>query len=190
MSILLPICLAVAVISITVYLMSKAKLKPEPEETKKTDGYPAVLVDFGKSEACPAVMKIVGQRFLRGAAPDLPLVDCTAEVCSCTFRHYADRQTGPRRAYEKGVVQRRYEGIEKRTGQLGRRAADIFANTVEREKEQFSGTLQNTYQDFIKTLTRMTGFMTAPTEKQTAEGTAGLFGSALRLLRRMRRKAT
>ncbi len=106
------------------------------------------------------------------------------------FRHYDDRRTEPRRAYEKDLVKRRYEGVEKRTGQLGRRAEDTFADTVEQEKEQFSGTLQNTYQDFIKTLTRMTGFMTAPTEKQTAEGTAGLFGSALRLLRRMRRKAT
>ena len=120
MSILLIIWLVIAVISITYYLVSTSKHEPKSEDTGKGE-YSAVTIDFGKSDACPAVMRIFGQRFLGEDAPALPLFDCTAEVCSCTFRHYDDRRAGPRRAYEKSVVSKLYGGIENRSEPRGRR---------------------------------------------------------------------
>ena len=160
MSILLSIWLVIAVIAITVYLVSNAKSESESENTGKGE-YSAVTIDFGKSDACPAVMKIFGQRFLCEDAPTLPLVDCTRESCACTYRHYDDRRTGLRRDEEKGVVQGRYEGIEKRAWQRGRRAEDTFSETVDQEKKQFSGTHEDTYHDFVE----KTGSWTAPIKK-------------------------
>ncbi len=160
MSILLIIWLVIAVISITYYLVSTSKHEPKSEDTGKGE-YSAVTIYFGKSDACPAVMRIFGQRFLGEDAPALPLFDCTAEVCSCTFRHYDDRRAGLRRAEERGFFQRLYEGIEKRVRQRGRRAEDTFSDTVEQEKKQFFGTQEDTYHDFIE----KTGSWTAPNEK-------------------------
>ena len=162
MSILLIISLVIVVLAITVYMVSTAKPEPEPESEETGKGeFSAVTIDFGESDACPAVRKILGQRFLCENAPALPLVDCTRESCACTYRHHDDRRAGLRRAEEKGVVQGRYEGIEKRAWQRGRRADDTFADTIEQEKKQFCGTHEDTYHDFIE----KTGSWAAPNKK-------------------------
>jgi hypothetical protein len=160
MSILLILWLVIAVIAVTVYLVLNAKSEPESEDTGKGE-YSSVTIDFGKSDACPAVMKIFGLRFLCKDAPTLPLVGCTGKVCSCIFRHYDDRRAGLRRAEEEGIIQRRYEGVEKRVEQRARRAEETFSETVEQEKKQISDTQEDTYYDFIE----KTGSWPAPKEK-------------------------
>jgi hypothetical protein len=124
MSTVLIIWLVIAAIAFTGYLVSNIKPKPEPEEIKK-HWYPAVSVDIDESDACPAVMKIVGKRILSSAAPALPLVDCTAEVCTCTYRNGDDR-----------------------------RAEDKLADIVEQEKEHIAGADQGTLLDLRERMRR------------------------------------
>ena len=55
--------------------------------------------------ACDAAKALKGQRFLSSEAPLLPLADCDAAECSCTFAHHADRRAGDdRRGLYGGVA--------------------------------------------------------------------------------------
>ena len=48
-------------------------------------------------EACRAAQLLHGHRFLSKDAPKLPLPECSAERCSCTFSKLPDRRTDSRR---------------------------------------------------------------------------------------------
>jgi hypothetical protein len=73
--------------------------------------------------ACLAAAKVRGQRFLAAEAPRLPLPDCTLmTTCKCTYKHFADRRAGTRRAADRGMLGR-YVGPERRAGR-SRRAED------------------------------------------------------------------
>jgi hypothetical protein len=55
-------------------------------------------------DACPVAGRFAGKRFLSADAPQLPLPNCFWPArCDCTYRHYEDRRTGPRRADERGA---------------------------------------------------------------------------------------
>lgn len=60
---------------------------------KDNSKYHAVSVRHG-ANACAAVNKIAGQRFLASEAPDLPLPGCDADECDCRFIHHDDRRSG------------------------------------------------------------------------------------------------
>jgi len=66
-----------------------------------------VAIIAGK-DACAAALALRGRRYLsRTDAPALPLAECTANAsCHCTYRHYADRRAGPRRAEEQTGLKR------------------------------------------------------------------------------------
>ena len=84
--------------------------------------YHAVVVRPSKY-ACHWAKALAGHRFLSVHAPPLPLEDCDAAKCECTYAHYADRRKGPRRRSERegdGGQPRPLERREKR----GRRAED------------------------------------------------------------------
>jgi hypothetical protein len=77
--------------------------------------------------ACDAANALTGRRFLSKEAPRLPLEDCPSpEFCRCTYRHYSDRRTGPRRASDRG---------ELRTVPIGERRIGRGRRTTDREDD-------------------------------------------------------
>ena len=63
---------------------------PEPEP----DGeYHAVSIRFAEN-ACFAVKRRAGERYLASDPPELPLKDCDAPRCECYFAHHKDRRSG------------------------------------------------------------------------------------------------
>lgn len=79
-----------------------AKRKPAIEKTAseirsqvaaKSTPYHAVSIKLS-GNACSAAKEMYGRRFLSGAAPRLPLPDCTMLECKCRFVHHADRRAG------------------------------------------------------------------------------------------------
>jgi hypothetical protein len=72
--------------------------------------------------ACDAVNSIEGARFLSKDAPPLPLADCTNPDCRCTYEHYEDRRSGPRRDSDVGLPSEPPD--EERRMRRGRRETD------------------------------------------------------------------
>lgn len=87
--------------------------------------FKAVAIVCDDTRACPAARALDGERFLGTEAPKLPLPDCTANVCTCTFHHHQDRRKGPRRAEETGVFAPQFDGKDERHASPGRRSSDI-----------------------------------------------------------------
>lgn len=50
-----------------------------------------------RAGCCSAVRKAAGTRFLSHQAPSLPLPNCTAASCRCTYMHFDDRRDSDRR---------------------------------------------------------------------------------------------
>jgi len=76
------------------------------------------------SASCEAAKALKGQRYLSGAAPRLPLADCTsATSCKCAYRKHPDRRAGPRRELEVTGIRRSAPSPERRGGR-GRRSSD------------------------------------------------------------------
>ena len=46
------------------------------------------------AEGCAAAAAVKGERFLSEEAPGLPLQECTAPTCHCTYAHHIDRRRG------------------------------------------------------------------------------------------------
>ena len=46
------------------------------------------------AQGCAAAAAIKGVRFLSEEAPGLPLEECTAATCHCTYAHHVDRRRG------------------------------------------------------------------------------------------------
>jgi len=62
--------------------------------------------------ACEAVEKFHGKRFLSAQAPQLPLPDCDQQ-CNCKFKHHNDRRVEDRRdAFSPGGIH--YDGEKNR----------------------------------------------------------------------------
>jgi hypothetical protein len=92
--------------------------KPRPAESK----FHAVSIIPGE-EACSAVYRFTGQRFLSAHAPRLPLPTCDVARCTCRYKHHKDRRAGPRRRSDVGMMNAYYNGAERRRSR-GRRADD------------------------------------------------------------------
>ncbi len=97
----------------------------EPALTS-TSEFHAVSLRFPKN-ACAAAKALAGQRFLAAAAPRLPLPECDAPQCGCSFKHHEDRRSGEdrRNPFGPGAIMRA-TGRHKaeRRGGPGRRATD------------------------------------------------------------------
>ena len=76
-----------------------------------------------RATACAAVKALDGQRFLSQDAPMLPLPECDSASCRCTYQHYDDRRSGPRRDADVGLPGRSPPDGERRHGR-GRRTED------------------------------------------------------------------
>jgi len=78
--------------------------KPKRPAPGKTSAWHAVSIIAGP-QACAAAQAFGLRRFLSGAAPRLPLAECTqSDRCQCRYRHHADRRAGGRRADDERVA--------------------------------------------------------------------------------------
>lgn len=77
---------------------TKAK-KPKKGRKKSTHGSSPAKSSFGavsiafSGDACTAVRKLEGQKFLGNEAPITPLGDCSCPNCQCRYIHYNDRRS-------------------------------------------------------------------------------------------------
>jgi hypothetical protein len=62
-----------------------------PEHRRLVNPYHAVSIEPG-SNACSAIRKLEGKRFLASAAPMLPLSNCGSSKCHCRYQHFQDRR--------------------------------------------------------------------------------------------------
>lgn len=58
--------------------------------------YHCVSISYRK-DACAAVARLDGKRFLPHEAPQLPLAGCDAAACRCRYVHHEDRREDDRR---------------------------------------------------------------------------------------------
>ena len=85
-----------------------------------------VQLNPNQDACCDAVRASIGQRFLSGEVPMLPLEGCDSEDCRCTYELFDDRRTTVRRVghFKNGktlqfrLVNRRGDGTK------GRRRGD------------------------------------------------------------------
>ena len=66
---------------------------PALQRRAKKSAYHAVSIRF-PPEACNAAKAMAGRRFLASAPPKLPLPECNAMKCRCSFAHHDDRRSG------------------------------------------------------------------------------------------------
>jgi hypothetical protein len=91
---------------------ARASARPSPE--RKAGGrFLAVEIHWG-IDACRAARALQGQRFLARDAPELPLPNCTAPRCSCSFGKLADRRTDERRFGSSGLGAALFSAVERR----------------------------------------------------------------------------
>lgn len=101
--------------------LSAEKVKRPPQQQNP---FAALSIVFDEASACPEVMKYSGQRLLSREAPKLPLPNCSAKKCTCSFHHFSDRRKAARRADETGIIEEPYVGPDRRLESRGRRADD------------------------------------------------------------------
>lgn len=74
----------------------RTKLTSEPVNQKSR--YRSVQVHANSADCCEAARAIEGKRFLSTEVPRLPLEDCDADDCRCTYELFDDRRTDFRQA--------------------------------------------------------------------------------------------
>ena len=82
-----------------------------------------VSIETGEDFECSAVQAHRNIRFLSEDALPLPLDDCSdLRQCRCTYHHFDDRRTAPRRESDMGMPVRD-PSVNQRAG-VGRRITD------------------------------------------------------------------
>ena len=72
---------------------------PDAESIERPRWHAVAIV--APPTACSAARACADKRYLSVDAPRLPLAACDVEICDCTYRHFADRRQGPRRAEDE-----------------------------------------------------------------------------------------
>jgi hypothetical protein len=85
--------------------------------------YHAVSIRPGE-QCCEGAKQFAGIRFLSAKAPKLPLQDCHAAVCRCSYAHFPDRRSGEDRRGLMNWHKPRQADIERRQSRQGRRSTD------------------------------------------------------------------
>ncbi|MGI9293781.1 MAG: hypothetical protein ACR2PS_07335 [Pseudomonadales bacterium] len=75
-------------------LRSRSKKPAAPRGAKKS--FQSVTIKWSL-DACDAVRKLDGQRFIGSEAPSFPLPECDAQQCTCRYKFHGDRRDGDRR---------------------------------------------------------------------------------------------
>src|SRR5262245_44551845 len=100
---------------------------PRPEaspapRTKLGGRFSAVQIR-ARAGACKAAQLLQGHRFLAKDAPILPLRECKADRCTCTFSKLPDRRSDGRRLEHGGLSTSFFQAINRRTKRDRRRSA-------------------------------------------------------------------
>jgi hypothetical protein len=82
-----------------------------------------------RSGACRAAQLLQGHPFLAKDAPALPLPECNAARCSCTFSKLPDRRSDGRRLEHGGLSASLFLATNRRTKRDRRRAAHASPRT-------------------------------------------------------------
>ncbi len=101
---------------------SKSAPPENPEPAKSS--YRSVQV-IGGRDCCAAATSIAGKRFLSDEVPKLPLADCDAAECRCTYQLFDDRRRDARRAGDVAFdIVSEYHADNRRSAATGRRDKD------------------------------------------------------------------
>ena len=96
---------------------------PPPARRAKLGGRFSAVQIRSRSGACRAAQVLQGHPFLAKNAPALPLRECKAERCSCTFSKLPDRRSDGRRVEHGGLSTSLFLAMNRRTKRDRRRAA-------------------------------------------------------------------
>lgn len=110
---------------------SRGKDKGSPASAsgraKPARAYSGVEI-ISSHDCCEAVRALAGKRFLSSQVPLFPLRDCDRPKCECSYRRYADRRSGLRRAADNGFsvmhTMAQQNGDRRQSTTPGRRAKD------------------------------------------------------------------
>jgi len=88
--------------------------------------YRGVRVVAESDACCRAVKSIAAERFLLDETPMLPLKECDAAVCSCTYERFDDRRDGFRRTSDItfDMAGQLHEQENRKSNSPGRRSQD------------------------------------------------------------------
>lgn len=98
----------------------KTAPKPQPHQQKQHEHYHAVSIQ-PCAHACRAVLALHGKRFLAEEAVSLPLPDCDATKCTCTYKHHIDRRQGYDRRHDSIDMEDAHVKDEHRSNNAERR---------------------------------------------------------------------
>lgn len=104
----------------------KKTSKSTSGNTSSTNKYRAVEIVVNDANGCQAAKALTGQRFLAESTPMLPLSDCDAASCKCTYKRFSDRRGELRRTADvKFDVEGQFRGDNRRSDySSGRREDD------------------------------------------------------------------
>jgi hypothetical protein len=102
--------------------------EPPPARRAKLGGRFSAVQIRPRSGACRAAQLLQGHPFLAKDAPALPLRECKAERCSCTFSKLPDRRSDSRRLEHGGLSTSLFLAMNRRTKRDRRRAAQASAH--------------------------------------------------------------
>ena len=100
-----------------------ASSKPPPPRPAKQGGRFGAVQIRPRLGACRAAQLLQGHSFLAKDAPTLPLRECSAARCSCTFSKLPDRRTDGRRLDHGGLSASLFLATSRRMKRDRRRAA-------------------------------------------------------------------
>jgi hypothetical protein len=98
------------------------RASPSPPRAKAGGRFGAVQIR-ARGNACKAAQLLESHRFLAKDAPALPLRECTAARCACTFSKLPDRRTDGRRLDHGGLSASLFLASSRRKKRDRRRAA-------------------------------------------------------------------
>ena len=101
-----------------------ASKNPPPPRAKEGGRFGGVQIR-PRLGACRAAQLLQGHRFLSKDAPTLPLRECSAARCSCTFSKLPDRRTEGRRLEHGGLHVTLFIAANRRKKRDRRRAARL-----------------------------------------------------------------
>ena len=83
-------------IFVTVLWRKRARSRLQVGQRRVRSPFQSVAIKC-KMDACDAVTKLNGQRFIGSEAPSFPLPECDARQCSCRYEFHGDRRDVERR---------------------------------------------------------------------------------------------
>lgn len=87
---------------LTKLVRKKTGQAPRDHRTQPVSLYRGVQIVAGDKDCCRTVKILASQRFLTDEIPKLPLEQCDATECRCSYKLFDDRRTDERRLSDFG----------------------------------------------------------------------------------------